>query len=309
MAHSDDPVFYDFLYRQKRKGNKWREVEQPHPALEGAVADTHCHLHMTPDPAFALARCAYRGVDFVTLITDPSEDGLVVFEKTDEWVAQAKEYLAQYAPDRDLQVPRIRISVGCHPHNAKLYDDAMEQRLIELLKDPRVNAVGEIGLDYHYDLSPREDQRRVFQRQVEIAHEANLPVSLHLRDAHDEALEIMEKAGWPKQGTLLHCCTVGPDQIDPWIEAGCYIAFGGAMTFNNGEAIRQAMMKVPLDQLLTETDSPYMAPIPLRGTDCLPDFVIYTAAAMADLRRAEPGEDRARFLAALWDNAVRLLDK
>ena len=308
-----DPVFYDTKYRQKRKGGKWREVAGPF-GLEGAtLADTHCHLHMIPEPAFALARCAAAGVGFVGCVTDPTEDGLVVFDQLEAWLTEAQLHLAQMASmglcAANLQVPKVRITVGCHPHNAKLFDEAAEQQLLKLLADPRVSALGEIGLDYHYDLSPREDQRRVFRRQIQIAHQAGLPIALHIREAHDEALAILLDEGWPKAGTLLHCCTLGPEEIEPWINAGAMIAFGGALTFNNGDAIRQAAAKVPLPQLLTETDSPYMAPVPLRGVDCLPDMVAFTAARLAEVRGCALESQRREMLDACYNNAQAFLNR
>ncbi|MDO4182615.1 MAG: TatD family hydrolase [Coriobacteriia bacterium] len=298
--------FYDTLFRQKRKGDKWKVVDAPDPALEGPVADTHCHLHMTPDPAFALARCACNGVPFVGVVTDPPEDGTVVFDQLEAWKRRAAEHLA--ALGSTAAVPACRITVGCHPHNAKLFDTAAERQLEALLEDPRVSALGEIGLDYHYDFSPREQQRAVFRRQIQMAKQAGLPVSLHIREAHDEALAILEDEGWPQAGTLLHCCTLGPHDILPWIQAGCYIAFGGALTFNNGEAVREAAALVPQIRLLTETDTPYMAPVPLRGSKCLPDFVVFTAQRLAEVRCCEPGPARAALLEACIDNARRLLD-
>ena len=206
-------------------------------------------------------------------------------------------------------MPRVRIAVGCHPHNAKYYDDGLEADLRRMLKDPRVAALGEIGLDYHYDFSPRDDQREAFRRQLRLAKEAGLPVALHLREAHDEALAIMREEGFPEAGTLLHCFNLDWATLEPWVEAGCYVAFGGALTFNNGDATREAAARVPADRLLTETDAPYMTPEPMRGMTCLPDHVLFTAERLAEACGRAPGAQREEFLARLMDNARELLDR
>lgn len=206
-------------------------------------------------------------------------------------------------------MPRVRITAGVHPHNARLYTDEVEAKLRELLADPRVSALGEIGLDYHYDLSPREAQRDVFRRQIRLAKETGLPISLHIREAHDEALAILREEGFPEAGTLLHCCSLGPEEIQPWIDEGCYIAFGGAITFNNGDDAREGAKLVPLDRLLTETDSPYMAPVPLRGTTCQPDQVAFTMAKLAEVRGCDNLGKIASLQRQIAENANDLLNR
>ncbi|GAA6487869.1 TatD family hydrolase [Gordonibacter urolithinfaciens] len=206
-------------------------------------------------------------------------------------------------------MPRVRIATGCHPHNAKHYDDALEAVLRERLADPRTAAVGEIGLDFHYDFSPRDDQRSAFRRQLRVAKECGLPVILHVREAHDEALAIMRDEGFPEAGTLLHCFNLDWDVLEPWVEAGCYVAFGGPLTFKKGDDTREAAARVPADRLLTETDAPYMTPEPLRGTVCGPEHVIFTAERLAEVRGCAPGEERAALLRRLLENARSLLDR
>lgn len=206
-------------------------------------------------------------------------------------------------------MPRVRIAVGCHPHNAKFYNDGLEADLRALLMDPRVSALGEIGLDYHYDFSPRDDQRDAFRRQIRLAKECGLPIALHLREAHDEALAIMREEGFPEAGTLLHCFNLDWATLEPWVEADCYVAFGGALTFKNADDTREAAARVPANRLLTETDAPYMTPEPMRGITCLPDHVLFTAACLAEVRGCEPGTAREAFLAQLMDNARALLDR
>ena len=206
-------------------------------------------------------------------------------------------------------MPRTRITAGVHPHNARHYNDEVEAKLRTLLADPRVGSLGEIGLDYHYDLSPRETQREVFRRQIRLAKETGLPISLHIREAHDEALAILGEEGFPEAGTLLHCCSLGPEEIKPWIEAGCYIAFGGAITFGNAEAAREGAKLVPLDHVLTETDAPFMAPVPLRGTTCEPNQVAFTMAKFAEIRGETSLAKIASMQRRIAENANELLNR
>ncbi len=199
--------------------------------------------------------------------------------------------------------------MGCHPHNARHYGPSLEAELLERLADPRVAALGEIGLDYHYDFSPRDVQREVFRRQVRLAKACGLPVILHVREAHDDALAIMREEGFPEAGTLLHCFNLDWATLEPWVEAGCHVAFGGPLTFKNADEVRDAAARVPADRLLTETDAPYMTPEPLRGTTCGPEHVVFTAARLAEARGCEPGPARKALLEQLMDNARGLLDR
>ena len=206
-------------------------------------------------------------------------------------------------------MPRVRMAIGCHPHNAKHYDDSLEQALCEALAQPRVCAVGEIGLDYHYDYSPREDQRRAFRRQLRVAKTAGLPVLLHVREAHNDAFAILEEEGFPEAGTLLHCFNLDWAELERWVERGCYVAFGGPLTFKKADEVRDAAARTPLELLLSETDAPYMTPEPLRGTTCGPEHVIFTVEKMCEVRGVSAGAEREAFLNTLMDNALGLLDR
>ena len=186
-----DPVFYDALFRQKRKGGLWRVMASA--VLEGPVADTHAHLQMLADPACELARAGAHGVAFVETIVDPAEDGFATFETLPLWLMEAARDLKVMEEEDDgaagivaaPAVPHVRNAAGVHPHNAKEWEPALAAALRERLRDRRVSAVGEIGLDYHYDLSPRDVQREVFRAQIRLAKEAGLPIALHMREAHD----------------------------------------------------------------------------------------------------------------------------
>lgn len=201
--------------------------------------------------------------------------------------------------------------MGCHPHNAQHYDDALEAVLRERLHDARVSALGEVGLDYHYDLSPREAQREAFRRQIRLAKEAGLPVVLHMREAHDDGFALLSEEGFPEAGTLLHCFNLDAAELARWVDAGCFIAFGGPLTFKKAEEVREAAKLVPADRLLTETDAPYMTPEPLRGTTCGPEHVAFTAAKLADVHGFEDLRTPARgeFLRQTYLNALGLLDR
>ncbi len=206
-------------------------------------------------------------------------------------------------------IPHVRIACGVHPHVAIQWDADMEAALLARLADPRTVALGEVGLDYHYDLSPRDVQCDVFCRQVQLAHMTGLPLVLHVRDAHEDAFRILEEEGWPAAGTLLHCCSVGPEELVRWVERGAYVAFGGAVTFQRSDDLRASAAMMPADHLFTETDSPYMAPVPFRGLECGPEFTVFTAARIAEVRGVAPGEARRALLQTMHDAGVALLNR
>lgn len=323
-AAQAEPVFKDEYFRKKPKkhGREWKIVDSP--AMFVPVADTHAHLDMLAEPALALARAAVHKVGFVEAMVDPAEDPTTTFEKLDEWRLQAEVLMRSMSTricgQGHNSLPRTRIAVGVHPHKAEQYDSELEALLLRLMHDPRVSAVGEIGLDYHYDYSPRDVQRSVFERQVRLAQEAEMPVILHVREAFDDAFDIMQGCGWNDAGVLLHCYTSDESEIGRWSDAGCYVAFGGAFTFKKLEGVRAAAREVPRDRLLTETDAPFMTPEPFRGASCEPAHVIFTAERMFNFleRDDAPGdvvfsgesdEQRRAFFTQTYQNAVALLDR
>ncbi len=321
---------FSVSFFQKRKHHKYREVAAP--ALEGPVADTHAHLQMLRNPGAELARCAYHNVRFVCAMCDPADgvgegdveadagvegasqpgyDGsLPTFQCLEQWVSDARAELdaaglGEYAP----RIPQLRIAVGVHPHNARLWDTRMERLMLRRLADPRVCALGEVGLDYHYDLSPRAAQRGVFRRQIQLAKLAGLPLILHMREAHDEGLAILEEEGFPQAGVLLHCFNLDEQALEPWAQHGCFIAYGGPLTFKKAEEVRAAATKVPHSLLLTETDSPYMTPEPMRGVDCGPAHVVFTAQKLLEVLGCETAQQREDLLAQVYANALGLLNR
>jgi TatD DNase family protein len=183
-------------------------------------------------------------------------------------------------------------AIGVHPHDARLFDEPAERRLSELLgRGGRIVALGEIGLDYHYDNSPREVQRAVFARQLRLAREAGLPVVIHSRDADDETAAILraEYAG-AARGGVMHCFGGGRRMAEEVLELGFLISFAGNVTFKNAEPLREAARAVPLERLLVETDCPFLTPVPFRGRRNEPAYVVETARFVAGLKGVEPEE-------------------
>lgn len=299
------PSAFSASFYQRRKKGALREVEPPH--LAAPAVDTHAHLDNLEDPGANLARCAIHGVEFVCAMADAVEDPDTTYLSLDAWLDRARGLLVEAQSDR--RVPHVRVAVGCHPHNAKDFTDDVERALRIRLADERTCALGEVGLDYHYDLSPRDTQRAVFRRQIRLAKEFGLPLVLHVREAHDDALSIMREEGFPEEGTLLHCCGLAAAELMPWVEAGCFIAYGGALTFKKSEEVRSASLLVPRSRLLTETDSPYMAPEPMRGTVCGPEHVIFTAACLTRVFGCSEPADQAALLDEVRANAYGLLDR
>lgn len=310
-----DPPTRDAFFAMK-KG-----VPAALPAADGPVADSHTHLtslrHI--DPAFALARAAVAGVRFLVTVADPADDAAdpaALMADLARWQDGCARILDAWRAAGVLDAlgeapapPRVRLLVGCHPHNARLFDDAARAAMRALLAEPLCCGVGEIGLDYHYDLSPRDVQRAVFCEQLELACELNAPLSLHIREAHADAALIMRQTGLPAAGAVLHCFDLGPDDARPFQEMGCVLGVGGALTFKRNDSTRAAVVQAPAGGVVTETDAPYMAPEPLRGTRCEPAHVALTARFAADLRAEGLGEDPARFYADAYGRAVGLFDR
>ena len=173
--------------------------------------------------------------------------------------------------------------IGWHPHEAA---DAEVDALRRLLERPRVVAVGETGLDFYRDNAPRDDQRRVFARQIELANDAGLPLVIHTRDADDETFPMLERAVVP---VVLHCFS-SPDRLDEAVERGYMVSFAGNVTYPKAVELQNAARRVPAGLLLTETDSPYLAPMPLRGRRNRPANVMHTLAFLAALRDTSPAD-------------------
>ena len=259
--------------------------------------DSHCHIDGAEydadrDEVISRARDAGVGTMLNVGTGDPHSGA---FERA---VELAETHTGIYA------------AVGVHPHDAKLFDDRAEQRLVDLVKQrQRVIAWGEIGLDYHYDHSPREVQRAVFARQLRLARSLNLPVIIHSREANDDTIAIVREvqAGGTgvspgnhaqdadatteqKKSGVLHCFGGTLEMATSAIALGFFISFAGNLTFKKAEDLREIARQLPLDRLLVETDCPYLTPAPFRGKRNEPARVVETARCLAELHHKELAE-------------------
>lgn len=235
------------------------------------MIDSHCHLdseRFSGDQAAVIDRALEAGVErLLSIGTGDGPPGI------DCAVQIADRHAAVYA------------TVGVHPHDAKLYDDSVGKQLAELLKHPKVLAFGEIGLDYHYDHSPREVQQAVFIEQMRIAADARIPIVIHTREAWDDTFALIEKHWKPTGlGGIMHCFSGGPAEAQRSLDLGFHLSFAGIVTFPKSVDIQAAAYLCPDDRMLIETDAPFLAPVPHRGKRNEPAFVAHTAAMLAKLR-------------------------
>jgi TatD DNase family protein len=184
--------------------------------------------------------------------------------------------------------PLIYATIGVHPHDASKATAETWARLRELAAHPKVVAIGEIGLDYHYDLSPREVQRAIFEQQLAIAAESGKPIVIHTREAWDDTSAAL-RAHWQGPG-IMHCFTGDEAQARQALDLGFHLSFGGVLTFPKADAVRQAARVTPEDRLLVETDCPYLAPVPHRGKRNEPAFLVETVRRLAEVRGSTPEE-------------------
>jgi TatD DNase family protein len=254
-----------------------------------SLFDTHCHLddpRLGGDLDGVLERAAEAGVRAMTAIGCASSV---------ETIGSALEVARQHPG-------RLYATAGVHPHDASAYDDALEGALMETGRDPQIVAVGEMGLDYYYDNSPREAQQTVFRRQIAVAKALGKPLVVHTRDAAEDTLRILREEDARDVGGIIHCFSEGPEFARAALELGFVASFSGIVTFKSATAIREAARLQPLDALLVETDAPYLAPVPHRGKRNEPAFVAHTARVVADLR----GMSYEALLEATWANAHRV---
>lgn len=183
--------------------------------------------------------------------------------------------------------PDFSCAIGIHPHDVGRTPDGAMERIEELARTRReVVAVGETGLDYHYDHSTREEQQAAFRRFVAIARAAKKPLTLHIRDAHDDARRILVEERGTEVGAIVHCFTGTVDDARAWLALGAYLSFSGILTFKSADEIRRAAAFAPADRILVETDCPYLAPVPHRGKRNEPAWVVETARVLAAVRSA-----------------------
>jgi len=249
--------------------------------------DSHAHLEgkrYDADRDDVLARARQSGIGAYLAIGNG--DGP---DTADCGIRLAEKYASQ------AQYPEIWASVGIHPHEASLANDAADAQMLAWARHPRVIAWGEIGLDYFYDHSPRAAQKTVFRRQMELAQTAKLPIIIHCRpsdnseNAWDDCLALIAEHWAPTGlGGVLHCFTGSVEHARRALDMGFMISFAGNVTFPKAQPIRDAAQFVPLDHMLIETDSPYLAPIPHRGQRNEPAFVIEVARRIGELRGVAP---------------------
>ncbi len=191
--------------------------------------------------------------------------------------------------------PRAWASVGLHPHEASEGVDEVATLVARAVgqADGALVAVGECGLDYYYEHSPRDAQRAAFAAQISLAHEYDLALVIHARDAWDDVFDVLDAEGVPAR-TVLHCFTGGPDEVERCLRAGMYVSFSGIVTFKNATDVRAAVARCPLDRLLVETDSPFLAPVPHRGRTNEPSYVPLVGEAIAGVKGCSVDEVRER---------------
>jgi len=240
--------------------------------------DSHAHIEgseFDPDRAAVIQRALDAGVQTIVCVGN----GEVA---TDSHTAAF-----QLADEHDF----IYTTVGVHPHEARLLDDELSAKLLDLSKHPKVIAWGEIGLDYHYDNSPRDIQRDAFRKQLRMARDRNLQVSIHTREAEDDTLAILDQE-WKETGLggVIHCFTGTRRFAEEAVQLGFLISFSGVITFKKADDLRASARELPLSKILIETDAPFLAPVPYRGRRNEPAFVVETARAIAELRGIEPAD-------------------
>jgi TatD DNase family protein len=254
--------------------------------------DAHCHLqdqflrgddNVRADVHDTLERAYEGGVDRVIVIgTDitTSHEAIALAQESSEHV-------------------EIFATIGLHPHDALQGTQALIALARE--KNARVVGIGECGLDYFYEHSPREIQQQAFREQIRIAHELNLALVVHARDAWDDLYQVLREEQTPER-TVIHCFTGGPEEAQACLDLGCDISFSGIVTFKNAEALREAARLVPLDRIHVETDSPFLAPVPFRGKPNEPARVAVVGEAVAMVR----GEDVSMLREQTTRNTARL---
>lgn len=198
---------------------------------------------------------------------------------------------------------QVFATIGVHPHEAKEIKDGWYEVFRSLARQPKVVAYGEIGLDYHYDHSPREIQRERFREQIHLARELNLPLIIHTREAQDDTVTILREEGAGDVGGVFHCFSGDAWLAKDALDMGFYLSFSGVLTFKNATMLRDIAKTVPLDRLMVETDCPYLTPVPYRGKRNEPAYVQYVAETLAEIRGNGSFESLAR---ATVDNTKRL---
>jgi TatD DNase family protein len=251
--------------------------------------DAHTHLdaeELYPSLADVLKRSENAGISKILAVNSEANE---------------QSFLRTLSCIKKAEPISIFASLGVHPHEAKLYNDQLEKLLMQSLATTGVIALGEIGLDFYYNHSPREVQEAVLSRQLQLALDLKLPVAIHCRDGYDVLVTILKRLA-PEWHGMIHCFTGNSEEAQELLTLGFYISFSGIVTFPKADILRKAATVVPLDRILIETDAPYLAPVPHRGKRNEPSFVIHTGLFLAGLKQIPP-ETLSR---ALQENFSRL---
>jgi TatD DNase family protein len=243
------------------------------------LIDSHCHLdpaYLPSGPDDVLTRAKAAGVGTFVCIGVGRDLG----------AARAAVALAGHRVD-------VFATVGVHPHDAAATDEPAFDEIARLARQPRVVAIGEIGLDYHYDHSPRDVQKGVFRRMIALARELRKPIVIHTRNAPSDTLSILEEEKARDVGGIIHCFSEDRTFAERAMALDFDLSFSGILTFKNAHGIREAARYAPADRIMVETDSPFLAPVPVRGKPCEPAYVVHTARCLAELR-GESFDDVAR---------------
>jgi len=258
------------------------------------LIDSHCHLdfpEFAADRAAVIARAQAAGVKLMVTISTKLTEIKSIIE-----IAEAHE--------------NIVCSVGIHPHEAGRQPATNASQLAELATHPKVVAIGETGLDYFYENSPRDAQKRNFQCHIEAARETGLPLIVHARDADTDIADMLEaEMAKGAYSGLIHCFTAGAELAQRALDMGFYISISGIATFKNAADLRAVIKTIPLDRLLVETDAPFLAPVPYRGKRNEPSFVVHTAAQLAEIKDIslnELAQVTSRNFLRLFSKAPRL---
>ncbi len=229
------------------------------------LVDTHAHLELIDSIEEVLDRASANGVEAVIAVSSDLRSSIRTVELSGSF-------------------PSVFSAVGVHPHEASGYSEKVLAELAGLVSEKTVKAIGETGLDYHYSHSDRESQITSFQNQLGLSIESDLPVIIHIREAFDDVLKILADPQFSDARGVIHCFTGDYGAARGFIDLGFYISFSGIVTFKNAEDVRDAARKIPLERMLIETDSPYLAPVPLRGKRNEPSYVMHVAEKIAELR-------------------------
>ena len=250
------------------------------------LIDSHAHILSLEDPIGAVERASDTGVGKIISIGTGLESSFNTVELT-------KQYNGIYA------------SIGIHPHTASSYTDDVMSEFEKMLSDPKVVGLGETGLDYHYMNSTKEEQMRSCESHIDLATKHSLPFVIHIRDGDDDLIDLLKTKNLKDNPGVIHCFSSNWDYAKKYLDLGFFISFSGILTFKRAEEIREAAKNVPIDKILYETDSPYLAPVPKRGKDNEPCYVEYIATLLAEIKGLSLDELNDQIL----DNVTILFNK